>query len=231
MRKKLIGFPGTPKLTGGDKPTSLLNTWADTRGLRLARRRPVRCGKAELEDMDLPKWIDWIKLPPRLIAALALTIGVLLFSPQAFVDRLGLADIVEGFRGWIGLGFLVFSALLFSHLAAWLRKACWPWIGEAILIRRGKKRLACLDDAERKLLAQFLEANSRSLSLPVDNGTVNVLVKERILFQVSRLGDFVEGFAFAIQPWAWEYLQEKRELLAPHLTIRSTSARANTRAS
>jgi hypothetical protein len=36
---------------------------------------------------------------------------------------------------------------------------------------------------------------------------------ERVLYRASNLGQSVDYFAYNIQPWAWDYLNEHRKLL------------------
>ena len=168
--------------------------------------------------MDPTKWVEWIKLPPKLIFALAATAGLLVFAPARFLNTLGLDVLMASYRGWVGGAFLLFATLLVAHIGAWGYKAVRPWVVQFVLIRRGRRRLRQLDDVEKRLLAKFLNAKSRSIRVDIEDGTVHVLGREMILFQASKIGDFEDGFAFAIQPWAWEHLQKHPELLAPYLT-------------
>jgi hypothetical protein len=39
------------------------------------------------------------------------------------------------------------------------------------------------------------------------------LVQEKILYQSSTVGSWRRGFAFNIQPWAWDYLQKHLDLI------------------
>ena len=46
------------------------------------------------------------------------------------------------------------------------------------------------------------------------DGVVGGLEGERVLYRASSLGCSVDYFAYNIQPWAWEYLNEHRKLLS-----------------
>lgn len=177
--------------------------------------------------MEPSKWIEWIKLPPKILFALTAFSGAIVFAPGAFLGRLGLQEFVANFRGWIGAAFLLFASLLFAHFASWTYSVIHPWIMQSVLIRRGKLRLRSLDDCEKKLLAAFINKNTRSLKLDIEDGTVHVLVREKILSQVSKIGDLIDGFAYAVQPWAWEYLQEHSEILKPYLASRPKGKHAS----
>jgi hypothetical protein len=97
-----------------------------------------------------------------------------------------------------------------------------PWVKEWLFIRMHRKRLHQLDAAERKLLAEFVARDTRTLRLDPKDGTATVLCREHILAPAAQLGDLVQGMAYAVQPWAWEYLTAHRELLDPHLTLGRT---------
>lgn len=175
--------------------------------------------------MDWAKILDWINLPPKLLFALTAICGALLFAPDSFLTALGLAAVVEAIRGWLGIGFLVFSVVLLSHFVWWAAGVVKPWIKEWLFIRFHRKRLHQLDDAEKRVLAEFVGQNRRTLRLSMKDGTATVLAREHILAPAAQVGDVIGGMAYAVQPWAWEYLAAHRELLEPHLTTSSKGHR------
>lgn len=172
--------------------------------------------------MAWEKLLDWIKLPPKLLFALAAICGVLVFVPPDVLETLGLKSIVKTLRGWIGFGFIAFSVLLLAHFGAWLFGFISPWVKEWLFIRLHQKRLHQLDAAEKQLLAKFIAQDTRTLRFDMKDGTPTVLAREHILAPAAQLGDLVQGISYAVQPWAWEYLTAHRELLEPHLTNRSS---------
>lgn len=109
--------------------------------------------------------LDWIKLPPKLLFALAAICGVLVFAPPSVLEHLGLKSVVETLRGWIGFGFIAFSILLFAHFAAWLFGFISPRIKDWHIIRLHRKRLHQLDAVEKQLLAEFIAKDTRTLRL------------------------------------------------------------------
>lgn len=163
--------------------------------------------------MDWGKLLEWVKLPPKLLFALAATCGVLVFSPPVFLQSLGLKSIVDLLRGWIGLGFVVFSVLLAAHFFAWLSRLIGPWIKEWLFIRLHRKRLHQLDTREKQLLANYFVNDTRTLRLDPKDGTATVLSRENILAPSAQIGDLINGVSYAVQPWAWEYLKRHPELL------------------
>lgn len=78
-----------------------------------------------------------------------------------------------------------------------------------------KKRLHRLSAEEKQILRAYIERQTRSLNLDVMSGVVNGLEQETIIYRASSLGHLMAGFAYNIQPWAWDYLNEHRDLLGP----------------
>src|SRR5260221_12966534 len=67
--------------------------------------------------VDLSKWVEWVKLAPRYLLAIALVTGVVLFGPLSFTVALGLAALPLPVRIAFGIGFLGSTCLL---VANWL---------------------------------------------------------------------------------------------------------------
>ena len=162
--------------------------------------------------MDQNRWLDWIKLPTKTIAALCIVFGVTVFSGDAALENFGLKAFVEEYRAYLGMGFLATLALTAVNSLAAVWQFIYPWIAEAHWIRLGRKRLQSLNPTETAILRYYIENQTRSQSLPIHDGTVNALQREKIIIRGSSLGS-LHGFDFIIQPWAWEYLNGHPELL------------------
>ncbi|WP_018404019.1 superinfection exclusion B family protein [Marinobacter gelidimuriae] len=162
--------------------------------------------------MDPSKWFEWVKLPTKTLAALCIVFGIMVFSGDAALEKFGLKELVQEYRAYLGAGFLMTLALTLvnSLAAAW--KFIYPWIAEAHWVRLGRKRLQRLNPTEKDILRYYIHNQTRSQSLPIQDGTVNGLQREKIIIRGSSLGS-LRGFDFIIQPWAWEYLNERPELL------------------
>ncbi|MBA3966057.1 MAG: super-infection exclusion protein B [Nitrospirales bacterium] len=162
--------------------------------------------------MDPSKWFDWIKLPTKTLAALFIVFGILIFSGDIVLEKFGLKSFVTEYRPYLGVAFLLSLTLTIVNSIAAMGKFISPWIVQTYLIRIGKKRLQNLNPTEKKILSYYIENQTRSQNLSIQDGTVNGLQKEKIIIQGSTLGT-IYGFDIIIQPWAWEYLNQHPELL------------------
>lgn len=162
--------------------------------------------------MDPSRWLDWIKLPTKTLAALCIVSGVLIFSGVSTLDKFGLKTFVAEYRAYLGVSFLVTLALTLVNSISAIWKFIYPWIAEACWIRLGRKRLQNLNPTEKHILRYYIQNKTRSQTLPIQDGTVNALQREKIIIRGSSLGS-LHGFDYIMQPWAWEYLNEHPELL------------------
>ena len=162
--------------------------------------------------MDLGKWLDWLKLPTKTLTGLCIVFGVLIFSTDVLLDKFGLKVIVDEYRAYLGVAFLATLALILVNTVAAIWKFIYPWIVQGYNIKIGRKRLQSLNPTEKQILSYYIHNQTRSQNLPIQNGTVNGLERELIIFRGSSLGS-MRGFDYIIQPWAWEYLNQHPELL------------------
>jgi hypothetical protein len=161
----------------------------------------------------LGKILDVLKLSTAPALAIAFAGGVLLFGGDALVATLGLTEVLNGIRAWVGVVFLLSITLLVAHAATafgrWIRKR-WTWIANERNLQRRLHRLA---PDEQDVLARFLLERRKCLTFDPKDGLSQGLVAATILFRSSSLGDMVDGFDFSIQPWAWDYLNKHPELV------------------
>ena len=65
---------------------------------------------------------DLLKLPTKYFALTALVTSVILFLPDTFIRRLHMEAVPQKFGFWLGLLFLVSSALVAVNSISWLMK-------------------------------------------------------------------------------------------------------------
>lgn len=158
------------------------------------------------------KILDGLKLPTKTLGAVCVTAGVLIFSPESMLRRLGLAELVESYRPYLGIVFVLTLSIVLVHGLASVLSFFKPWLVQVYRVRQGKKRLKNLTPEEKKILSYYIQNQTRSQQLDVMSGTVNGLQRELIIIRGSNWGTF-SSFDFLIQPWAWEYLNKNPHLL------------------
>ena len=163
--------------------------------------------------MDFGKVLDWLMLSPKYLLPILVAASILLFGPVEFLNIIGLEKFLGEYRMWVGVAWLASAALLASRLLTPIVKFLRRWVFEKNWVRHGKNRLQQLTPTEKEILRGFVFYNTRSQYLDFQNGDVKGLERERIIVMASNTGNLPQGFAYNIQPWAWEYLNENPQLL------------------
>lgn len=157
--------------------------------------------------------LELLKLSPRYCAAGAVVCGALLFAPERVLSRLGLLDFANHHRNVVGLVFLVCTALAVLAFLAWAGRYVFAATLYRHMQKRCLKRLERLTEEEKKILRFYIWGQTRSNTLRFDDGVVQGVVAEGVLFRASSLGNVLEGFAYNIGETAWKHLNKHPALL------------------
>ena len=167
--------------------------------------------------------LNWLKLPKSLAWPITIVSALLLWGPESFKDRLGLHPFIEMYREWIGVVFLFFLILGLQPIAPFLyeisiekyrnkkaEEAAARLRAEQII--ENEKNIRSLTADEKSILRYFLENDTRSQDLNLQNGTVAKLMVLGIIQRASSVsyggmkGSFT--FPYTISDWAWNYIKE-----------------------
>ncbi|RYF81156.1 MAG: hypothetical protein EOO29_11495 [Comamonadaceae bacterium] len=157
--------------------------------------------------------VEAAKLAPRYFAPIGAVAGLLLFVPQQWLQKVGVAQLAEDHRPVIGVAFLFCMAVLALAAAGRVAK----WIGAWLRARRRQRvlleRLAQLTEDEKQILRYYVSQQTRTNYLRVDDGVVQGLVGIGAIYRSSSMGGLLDGFAFNITAAAWKHLHENHALL------------------
>lgn len=163
--------------------------------------------------MDVSKLLGLIKIPTKYYFGISFITGILLFSSENILNKLGVLAFVTDNRIWIGVIFLVTLAFWVTDFIIHIYKK----ISKSINIKKKEKvrkeRLHNLTQDEKSILSGYIDNNIRSQKLDSFDGTVRELEYYKIIYRASNVGRALEGFSYNIQPWAWDYLHKHPELL------------------
>lgn len=157
--------------------------------------------------------LEFLKLAPRYLVAVAIVCAILLFSPEELQQTLGTTNFVNSFRQWIGLSlvssFGVWLVVICASSCEWTKRL---WDKN----RRQKKivsRLENLTEREKQILRYYFAKDTRGNKLRIENGDVQALTRAGIIFHSASLGSVLEGFAHNITDFAWDYINENPHVL------------------
>lgn len=154
-----------------------------------------------------------LKLAPRYLIAAAVFSAFFLLSPEGLLKKLGLFDFAQSNRPWLGITMIASFAIVGVGLAAdvWHKIKRWWWKRRQYF--RITQRLHRLTEDEKQILRFYFAQNTRANTLSIEDGVVQGLVAEGIIYRSAAVGNLLEGFAHNITDIAWNYLHVYPQLL------------------
>ncbi|MFN0304475.1 MAG: superinfection exclusion B family protein [Burkholderiales bacterium] len=158
-------------------------------------------------------FLEFLKLAPRYLIALGVMAAVLLFASEVFLKFIGVFEFAQDNRPILGLTLVVTGALFAVSVAGDGIALVKQWWLRRHRYRRITERLNCLTEDEKQILRFYLAENTYANMLRIDDGVVQGLKANGIIFQSASLGNALEGFAHNISDFAWNYLHVHPHLL------------------
>lgn len=157
--------------------------------------------------------LEFLKLAPRYLISVALIAGVLLFSSSAWLARIGVDNFAAMNRQWLGLTFLASASLWGVSAVA----TCWDWVAGKFIQRRVRQhiaqKLSSLTEGEKQILRYYFAKDTRANALKIDDGVVQELVANHIIYRSASMGSILDGFAHNITDAAWGYIHANPQVL------------------
>jgi hypothetical protein len=163
--------------------------------------------------MDLTRLVELLKLRPETLLGIVIGTGVLVFLPESALAGLGLLGFVSTFRGWLGGAFVLFAALLIGKGLSTALDQVRKYIVERKLARDRRESFKYLSPPEKALLASYYNEQTTTQYFEIADGIANGLQAKGFVYIASNVGAHYTSFAFNIQPWAWQCLQDNPSLV------------------
>ena len=136
--------------------------------------------------------------------------GFLLFAPEHVAVLLGLNQIREEIRPYLGIVFISAAAiLLIGIVGSCIKRAI---SGSRYRGRNAKHRLDKLSDYGKQIVRGLYESESHTAFLPITDATVNCLHVLSIIGR-SIMSDRGAYFDHFLQPWVIDYLNKHPDYL------------------
>jgi len=158
-------------------------------------------------------FLECLKLAPRYLIALGAMAAVLLFASEEFLKLIGVLELSRDNRSVLGITLGVTSSLFAVTVAADAISIAKGWWRKRSYYRRVTNRMLCLTEDEKQILRFYIDRQTRANILRYDDGVVQSLVSDGIIYRSASIGNILEGFAHNISEFAWDYLNAHPELL------------------
>nr|WP_010130628.1 superinfection exclusion B family protein [Microbulbifer agarilyticus] len=157
---------------------------------------------------------------PTIFSGLVVATGIVLFSTSDLIDEIGLMDFREQNKAYIGACFILSLSILASQASSKVFQIFKSIIlkrkkrkNKAQVLERRKRGLAHLTPDEKAYLAPYIFDQKTTQYFLLEDGVKGSLEAKAIIYRASNVGDMVDGWAYNIQPWAKDHLENNPQLL------------------
>ena len=148
------------------------------------------------------------KIPAAFLVAIISVLAMILFLPEEVAKTLAIAEFRVSFSKFLGPAFLLTLSFCVARIFMFFRE---DYVQKQNL-KIKQKSLQQLTPEEKGYLVPYIIQQKNTIYVGVDDGIMSGLVLKRIAYRASNTGDVLRGFAFNLQPWARDYLNEKSHL-------------------
>ncbi len=151
---------------------------------------------------------------PQILIGIVAFCATLLFSPMAFTAKLGLADLINANRAYVGSAFVASCCILLSQFAWWAKNFL---LHPVISFRRSRRQARAMSELtpdEKAYLLPYVTETKNTQYFRIDDGVSQGLAAKGIIFQAASVGYMEDGWAYNLQPWARRYLAKHPDTLS-----------------
>lgn len=146
------------------------------------------------------KLIEWLKLPAKIIAFIALMAGILLLLPQTAIEKLLLEDFISSYGKYFGIVFLIAACYLLFIFICFIGNKIKSKIENKINLKKSettdrlleqkiKQNIQNLSFSERCLIREFGWQQKNVIKVIMENEDVVSLINKNILEYATTFGE------------------------------------------
>lgn len=146
--------------------------------------------------------------------------GIVLFGSGDLITTIGLNEFREANKPYIGGCFVLSLSIVFSQTLTGIFGVAKSLVAKWQKTKNSKKAMEArkadlvnLTPDEKAYLAPYVLGQATTQYFLMEDGIKGSLEAKGILYRASNMGDMVTGWAYNIQPWAREHLQNNPNLL------------------
>jgi hypothetical protein len=163
---------------------------------------------------NIPGAINLINTVAAYTSPLFIASTLLLYTPETWLNKVGLLEIKTNYKTWIGLVFVISFSFLISSGISLIIKKIKAVINEKSVRQAVIDSLHSLTPEEKEYLAGYIVNQTQTQNFNIQDGVVTGLKNKYIIYRASNVGTmFGPGFAFNINTFAYNYLMKNPHLL------------------
>lgn len=161
-------------------------------------------------------FIQLLKLPPSILAAIAMGTSLMLFLPLKILQRLGLDNIPKEWRSILGLALIISASLLVVYSIIKIVESIKSKYYRIRFRRLFPKVMKDLRKEELAVVALLYRSPNYTSRLPYTDG-VTIRLKSKNIIQLTASNSIAYGdnmmIPFTITPVAQDYIDKHKELI------------------
>lgn len=162
--------------------------------------------------------MDFFKLPTKIMVAIALATGMILFLPDTLISKMYLDGFRNEYGFIIGAAFVVSVSILTIGVIISIYNYFYEMHTQKKVKENSGKLIASLDDYKKTIVYLLYNEDNHTHELPLNDGAV-VFLENMMVIGKATNQYFVDDitnpmFPYLLQPWVIEKLQSDEELLA-----------------
>ena len=159
---------------------------------------------------------DFLKLPVKVFAALALATGIVLFSPDFIIKKLYLESVRDRIGSVIGIVFVVSISIVLISILLALIEFVMKFFYRIKFKLNSEKSLKELDDYQKFIIYGLYCQYNHTDELPLNDGAVRSMEQKRMIGKVTNQYLVMDVnnavFPYLLQPWVVTALNKHNDL-------------------
>lgn len=174
--------------------------------------------KGEINLTSFKDFLDFLKLPPNILAAVSIVTGIVTLLPDYYAKKIYIYNFRNDYGFIISILFLISTTILIVLLFTYIIK----FMNNAIInrkIQKGKYRyLINADKNKSNLIKEFIKDSTHTLTLPMNDGLIIELQHFGIITMAgsTQLVDVEFNnsvyLKYFLQSWVIEFIKKYDEL-------------------
>lgn len=157
--------------------------------------------------------IEFLKLAPKYFLPILLFSGIVIFIPSSWLMYLSLDGIISRYKWIFSLVFLLSLSLILSGVMVGIYERIKKIKKSRELKKTVNEKLLDLSDYQKSILRELTSGESKTISLPYNNGEVRELEIYHIIYRSSMLSKRHVYFDYNLQPIADDIIKKDTTIL------------------
>lgn len=163
------------------------------------------------------KIVDFFKLPTKIMFAISIATGLVLFLPNSFVQKMYMIDFRNKYGFTIGLIFLISISIVTVTIVVSLYKYFSNKYFWKKFKSTAKKRLLKLENYQKAIVYVLYKEDNHTKELPINDGATICLKQNMVITETTNqyMGYDLNNavFPYVLNPWVVETMQNDEELV------------------